>query len=217
MNDNPKRYHHGDLRRALIDTALGMLEETDDWRFTLRELARRAGVSHTAAYKHFPDKAGLLAELALLGFERLRTVLLAARPRPPVRPREEFLAMSRAYVRFGADNSNLYRLMFSADARQSAHAQLKDRGAAALDVLVDLISAGQAAGWLRARDIRQQAGAGWSQLHGLTLLTIDGLLGPDTVGTDAVDASLEILLEGLQADSGGTAGGSASSVRERQP
>ncbi len=198
MDDTTKRYHHGDLRRALLDTALDMLGEDQGWQFTLRELSRRAGVSHTAAYKHFPDKAGLLAELALLGFERLREALLAARPSPATTLRDEFLAMSRAYLRFGAAHPNLYRLMFSAEARASGNPRLLDRAANSLDVLMDLIERGQRAGWLRRRAVRAQAGASWSQLHGLALLTIDGLLGADTVGPDASDAALEVLLEGLE-------------------
>lgn len=200
MNDATKPYHHGDLRRALLDTAMEMLGEENGWQFTLRELARRAGVSHTASYKHFPDKAALLAELALIGFERLRAALLAACPSPPVTMRDEFLEMSRAYVQFGASNPNLYRLMFSAEARQSVNARLLERAAAALDVLTDLIVRGQREGWLRDREVRKQAAAGWSQLHGLVLLTIDGMLGPDTVGPDASDAALEVLLEGLEAN-----------------
>lgn len=201
MNDTTKRYHHGDLRRALLDTAMEMLGEDNGWQFTLRELSRRAGVSHTASYKHFPDKAALLAELALLGFERLRAALLAARPSPPATIRDEFLEMSRAYVRFGASHPNLYQLMFSADARASMNARLNDGAAAALDVLIELIARGQGEGWLRTREVREQAAAGWAQLHGLVLLTIDGLLTSDTVGPDASDAALEVLLEGLEVGS----------------
>jgi AcrR family transcriptional regulator len=201
MNDEPKRYHHGDLRRAMLDTAMEMLAEDNGWQFTLRELARRAGVSHTASYKHFPDKAALLAELALIGMDQLRAALLAARPSAPETLREQFLEMSRAYVRFGMANPNLYRLMFSADARTAASARLKERGVAALAVLVDLIEEGQRTGWLRKREVYEQTSAGWAHLHGVTLLTMDGLLGPDTVKSDhASEAALEILLEGLEAD-----------------
>lgn len=201
MNDEKKRYHHGDLRRAMLETALEMLAEDNGWQFTLRELARRAGVSHTASYKHFPDKAALLAELALIGFDRLRAALLAARPSPPALLRYQFIEMSRAYVQFGTANPNLYRLMFSADARASASALLKEHGAAALEVLVELIQQGQREGWLREREAYEQTAAGWAHLHGVTLLTIDGLLGPDTVRSEhAPDAALEVLLEGLEAD-----------------
>lgn len=195
MNDEPKRYHHGDLRRAMIDTALDLLAEGEGWHFTLRELARRAGVSHTASYKHFPDKSALLAELALIGFDKLRDALLAARPSPILSLRHEFLEMCRAYLRFGIANPNLYRLTFSGEARTLANPRLKDRADAALDVLIDLIANGQREAWLRKRDIRDQAHAGWSQLHGLTLLMIDGLLT-----MEQADASLAIMLEGLEAD-----------------
>lgn len=194
MKNKPKPYHHGDLRRALLDSALGMLGENDGWQFTLREVARRAGVSHTASYKHFADKAELLSELALIGFERLREALLAARPAPPVSLRDEYLTMSRAYVTFGALNPNLYRLTFSREARILMTPRLKERADAALNVLVDLIAGGQREGWLRKRDSHDQAHAAWAQLHGLTLLTIEGLLD-----AHATDSSLAIMLEGLEA------------------
>jgi AcrR family transcriptional regulator len=199
MRKVEKPYHHGDLRRALLETALEMLDESDGWQFTLRELARRAGVSHTASYKHFEDKGALLSELALLGFERLRAALLAARPSPPGKMRDEFLEMSRAYLQFGAAQPNLYQLMFSADARVSQNGELEVRAAAALDVLKELIARGQRTGWLRKRAPRAQAAATWAQLHGLVLLTIDGRLGADTVGPNVSDAALAVLLEGLEA------------------
>lgn len=197
-NEAAKPYHHGDLRRALIETALAMLGEEGGWQFTLRELARRAGVSHTASYKHFPDKAALLAELAMIGFDELRAALLAARP-SSASPRDEFLEMSHGYVGFGASHPNLYRLMFSADARVSANPRLREHASAALEVLNELVARGQSAGWLKKSEPRAQVAAGWAQLHGLTLLTIDDLLGPDTVGPDAVEGALGTLLEGLEA------------------
>src|SRR5215510_7417064 len=102
MQDTIDRpYHHGDLRRAVIETAMGMLNEDKGWQFTLREVARRAGVSHAAPYKHFPDKAALLSEMALLGFDRLHEALTKARQRRSKSLREEFFAVGRAYVRFG--------------------------------------------------------------------------------------------------------------------
>ncbi len=199
MNDTPKPYHHGDLRRALLQTALDMLGEDQGWQFTLRELARRAGVTHAAPYKHFTDKAALLAELAVQGFDRLREVLLAAEAeRPEAPPREAFVARCLAYVRFGASNANLYRLMFSPDARAAKDERLDVRAKASFDALVDVIARGQAAGWLRPRDARDQALACWTQLHGLTLLTADGLLAFKWPAGDAAEAALTELLDGLE-------------------
>lgn len=198
MNDAPKPYHHGDLRRVLLQTALEMLGEAQGWQFTLRELARRAGVTHAAPYKHFDDKAALLAELAIQGFERLQEALLAAKD-ADASPRAEFLAMCLAYVRFGTSNANLYRLMFSTDARAAKDRRLADHANASLDALVDLIARGQAAGWLRARDPRGQAVACWTQLHGLTLLTADGMLAVKGFAFDPATVALDALLDGLEA------------------
>ena len=198
MNDAPKLYHHGDLRRVLLQTALDMLGEEQGWQFTLRELARRAGVTHAAPYKHFTDKAALLSELAVQGFDRLRDALLAARRPEAATPREEFVAMCLTYVRFGTANANLYRLMFSIDARATRDPRLEAHGNAAFDVLVDLIARGQAAEWLRARDAHGQAVACWTQLHGLTLLTADGLLALKWPGSDLAEIALAGLLDGLE-------------------
>ncbi len=199
MQDIEKRpYHHGDLRRAVIETAMEMLHEDKGWRFTLREVARRAGVSHAAPYKHFPDKAALLVEMALLGFDRLREARMAAKPRRPHSLRDEFLAIARAYVCFGASNPALYRLMFSADAGKAPDVHLNERALAAFGVVIALLERGQSEGIVRKRDVRGQATACWAQIHGVTLLTIDGLLLPEKVGPNALDNALVTLLEGLE-------------------
>jgi AcrR family transcriptional regulator len=199
MQDTTNRpYHHGDLRRTVIDTAMGMLHEDKGWQFTLREVARRAGVSHAAPYKHFPDKAALLAEMALLGFDRLREALMKAKPRRPNSLRDEFFAVARAYVRFATSNPALYRLMFSAEAGKAADVHLSERALAAFGVVIELLERGQTEGRLRKRDVRGQAAACWAQIHGITMLTIDGLLLPEKVGPKPLDAALITLLEGLE-------------------
>lgn len=177
---------------------MDMLHEDKGWQFTLREVARRAGVSHAAPYKHFPDKASLLAEMALLGFDRLREGLAAAKPRRPTSLRDEIFAVARAYIRFGTANPALYRLMFSAEAGKAADVHLNERALAAFGVLIELLERGQAQGIFRKRDVRGQAAACWAQMHGVTLLTIDGLFLPEKVGPDALDNAVVTLLEGLE-------------------
>src|SRR3982750_2168770 len=114
-------YHHGDLRRALIDTALTMVTEEGAWNFTLREVARRAGVSHAAPYNHFEDKAALLAEVAALGFQALRHALEPAAGGHPRSARQALAGVAAAYVRFGVEHPAHYRLMFGAELADKAH------------------------------------------------------------------------------------------------
>lgn len=198
MQDAPNRpYHHGDLRRAVIETALDMLAEEKGWQFTLREVARRAGVSHAAPYKHFPDKAALLAELAMIGFDRLRETLSAAKSEAPKTLRDEMAPIARAYVAFGTDNPALYRLMFSAEEGKTVGMHLNERALAVFDILLEILRRGQAAGSIRKRPIEGQAAAGWGLIHGMTMLAIDGLLVPEKVGSAPLDAALSTLVEGL--------------------
>ena len=175
-----------------------MLPEDRGWQFTLREVARRAGVSHAAPYKHFPDKAALLSEMALIGFDRLRKALTAARPARSKSLRDEFLTVARIYIRFGTSNPALYRLMFSGDAGKAVDVHLNDRALAVFGVLLEVLERGQAEGVLRKRNVRGQAAACWAQMHGIAMLTIDGLLLPEKVGPNPLDAALVTLLEGLE-------------------
>ncbi len=199
MQEAPTRpYHHGDLRRTVIETAMGMLQEDKGWQFTLREVARRAGVSQAAPYKHFPDKAALLSEMALIGFDRLHEALARVKPRRPKSLRDEFFAVAQTYVRFGTSNPALYRLMFSGNAGSAADVHLSERALAAFGVLIELLERGQADGVLRKRDVRGQAAACWAQMHGITMLSIDGLFLSEKVGPDPLDTALVALLEGLE-------------------
>src|SRR6202047_513152 len=104
-------YHHGDLRRAIVTAALDILRETQSLEFSLRELARRAGVSHNAPYKHFADKRELLAAVSGGGFEWL-TDRMAGEIGSLSNARKQLFALLRAYIDHGVENPALYRLMF---------------------------------------------------------------------------------------------------------
>lgn len=191
-------YHHGDLRRVVIETAQDMLREDKGWQFTLREVARRAGVSHAAPYKHFPDKCALLAELATLGFNELREQVRAAIARPFRSARAEFIAAAKAYIHFGTANPSLYRLMFSADADKTVFPKLNEAGASAFAELLGILERGQSSGAFKRQPVRGQAAASWALVHGFTMLAIDGQLLPEKVGAKPIEAVLASLLEGLE-------------------
>jgi AcrR family transcriptional regulator len=197
-------YHHGDLRRALIDTALAMVTEEGSWKFTLREVARRAGVSHAAPYNHFADKSALLAEVAALGFQALRRELeeSARRPRSS---RQTLIAIAVAYVRFGVEHPGHYRLMFGPElAEEDRYPVLQQASDATFSTLTTALERGQAAGEVRPGSVRDEAVAAWSLVHGLTTLLIDRRLS--SLGVSASEAERQArsagaaLFEGLRAE-----------------
>ena len=105
------RYHHGDLRRALVEAALQLLAEGGTEALGLRELARRVGVSASAPYRHFRDKQALIQAVAAAGFEMFLEAVEGAKA--GVAPEEQLGAMAEAYVHFALRYPRLYRLMFS--------------------------------------------------------------------------------------------------------
>lgn len=193
---NTQPYHHGDLRRALIEAALAMIQEDKSWQFTLREVARRAGVSHTAPYRHFPDKAALLAELARVGFEKMGEQLAAA-IQGNLSIDEKLIAIGKAYITFGTANPGLYHLMFSAEAGEKEDVHLQGRAMATFNILIMLLKQGQEDGVLKTRPLQGHAAACWGMVHGLTMLAINGLLLPEKVGENPIESALATLLEGV--------------------
>jgi AcrR family transcriptional regulator len=199
-------YHHGDLRQALIEAALALVTEEQDWEFSLREVARRADVSHNAPYNHFSDKTDLLSAVAAIGFERLRDGLLAAISGKSAAD-VALLASGHAYVRIGTKNPALYRLMFGsalADPKSGeSQALARVAGMRPKAVLADIIRRGAQSGAFAIpanseQDIALATLAAWSMGHGLTMLIIDRLAGPRTPTAEMIDRVLRVHVEGLR-------------------
>jgi AcrR family transcriptional regulator len=155
-----RAYHHGDLRRSLIDAGCAMLREEQNWTFSLREVARKAGVSHNAPYNHFTDKNDLLAAVAATGFEELRERMLSSVAKIKD-PKAALIKSASAYVDFGLENPARYRLMFASALTTSAQpgSTLETAATASRGVQESLQIAILAA---------------FSLVHGLTMLVIDG-------------------------------------------
>ncbi len=198
MSETKNRsYHHGDLRRALIDTALAMLVADHNWAFTLREVARRTGVSHAAPYKHFRDKEALLRELARIGFVQLGQSMTQAMLSDTFSVREKFIAGAQACIDFALHNPGLYRLMFSSDADKTIDAQLHEAAMNTFAILLHLLEEGQREGSFRPVAISAQAAASWAQVHGLATLAMSNQLLEEKVGAHPVMDALDVLLDGL--------------------
>jgi AcrR family transcriptional regulator len=200
----PRPYHHGNLAPALVEAALKLIDETQDWDFSLREVARRAGVSHNAPYKHFPEKRDLLAAVAARGFEALGERALSALD--GLRdPRARLLACGRAFVACGVANPALYRLMFSAAltspeaGRPTIEKAAAAKARAVVDgVLADAVRAGAfPSSMANPREAAAASLAMWSLLHGLTMLAIDDFVGPLGDVEALVDPMLGSLLNGI--------------------
>ena len=170
-NEQRDTYHHGDLKRALTEAALGLVSEKGPKGFTLREVARRAGVSAAAPYRHFADKADLLAAVATQGFVQLHETLSAVTAET-THLQARMVDMARAYVRWAVSNPDYYQAMFGAETDKSDRPELLTAGARAFTDLLDAIIQCQSAKILPDGDPREIAGPTWSLLHGISTLSI---------------------------------------------
>ena len=182
-----RAYHHGDLRNGLLEAARAILEEESLAALTLRAVARKAGVSHAAPYRHFPNHEALLVELSIEGFEELRESLVEA-AKAHGNESDKIANIGAAYMRFVAQRPALARLMFGG--------QLPNR-----DQFPQL--------GIKADSIGQQIGdalhdsalglAVWAAVHGLAMLVLENVidLGQRRSGLHVLPSRSEILLRSL--------------------
>ncbi|HZF88067.1 TetR/AcrR family transcriptional regulator [Streptomyces sp.] len=161
------------LRARLVEVGVDLVTREGAQALTLREIARRAGVSHGAPRRYFPTHLELLSAIARRGFdtlgERAREAL--APGDGPADPREQVAALGRVYLEFALGNRGMYELMFRHDLLVSGHLGLRDTSLPLFGLLVDLVG--------RARpdaDARAVAGALWANLHGVAQLWCWGSL-----------------------------------------
>jgi AcrR family transcriptional regulator len=164
-----RSYHHGDLRQALIEAGLTLLEVRAADALSLREVARAVGVSATAVYRHFPDKDALLDALAAEGLRKLADAQRGAAERAGG-GQAGFAATGVAYVRFALANPALFRMIFGAKA---SHGMLDVPPHGLPDALIFLRENAAAAAAETGTDPRVEAIRAWSLVHGLALLLLD--------------------------------------------
>jgi AcrR family transcriptional regulator len=192
------RYHHGDLRAALVDAAIDLIAERGVRDFSLAEATRRVGVTAAAPYRHFADRDDLLAAVAVRALETF-AAMLAAEGDKEGTPQQQLAAMARAYVRFAAEERPMFETLFSAGIDKSRYPELK-RAYEPIDVFFSLVaevSEGDAA----AADAL--AGALEATAHGHAALLLDGEYGEgaDAIRTaaDRAAAATLALIEGRKA------------------
>ena len=168
-------YHHGNLRQALLDAALGLVREQGAGAVSLREVARRAGVSHAAPAHHFGDKAGLLTALAVEGFVRFTEAQRAGAARGGDDPALRFSWLGWAYVMFAAENRAYFEVMFRPELLRRDDSALAEASLAAYQVLLETVSAAYG-GNLTQDELALRATTAWAGAHGLSTLWLDGNL-----------------------------------------
>ena len=171
------QYHHGDLRRALIDQALRTIDTHGVDGLTLRGVGESLGVSRTALYRHFSDKQSLVAAVAREGFHAFRLALVGAWTEAG-RGQQGFDAMGEAYLRFAVEHPAHYRVMFGRFVESKRRdPDMLEAADGAFQALVDALAELQREGLARQDDPVVQARFVWSVVHGVAMLTIDGQLG----------------------------------------
>lgn len=189
-------HFEGDLRRALIDEAAAVVAEVGVEALSLRQVARRLGVSHAAPAHHFGDRSGLLTAVAADGFElfnpHMASAVLAAAEGPPI---EILLALARGYASFADEHPGHFAVMFLPNLVRLDDPAYRAASDAAFDALLAVIEACQAAGWRADEPSRSLAAAAWSLAHGLTVLRSQGSLArhhPDVsaAGIEAMGRAL---------------------------
>ena len=175
-------YHHANLKQGLLDAAVRLLAEAGPHGFTLREVARRAGVSHNAPYRHFKDKDDLVAAVAAEGFDRLTASMLEAME-AGANALERLRLAGRGYVEFALRQPQHLVAMFEAPAGNCTRPEYEAAGQRAFQVLLDVVWEVKAEGLLPAGDPNVFAVTAWSAVHGLAKLAIGGRLPFDKAQT----------------------------------
>ncbi|MEU8717692.1 TetR/AcrR family transcriptional regulator [Streptomyces sp. NPDC048663] len=187
MSQAGSTYHHGDLRAACLRAARELLEEDGSAGLSLRAVARRAGVSATAPYRHYADRDALVSAVAAQGYRELAGHLLAAHPSPTTP--DELAAVAVAYVRFALDHPALFRAMFAEPCDPDSEERVT--ATAAISAYVH----GIVRGAFPDADADALSTTVWALVHGLAFLHLDGKL--DASAPELVAAQVRAAVRAL--------------------
>jgi AcrR family transcriptional regulator len=183
-----KTYHHGDLRATCVSAAMELLEESGETALSLRAVARRAGVSPAAPYRHYADREALVSAVAALGYRELAERLAAAHPSPATL--EQLTSVGVAYVQFALERPALFRIMFGEPCDRDNDERIAATAAVTLYLhkIVGRV--------FPEADPEAMATATWALVHGLAFLHLDGKLDASTPSAvaDRVTAAIDALL-----------------------
>ena len=170
-----KTYHHGDLKNALIKAGVDILAKDGVEGLSLRKVAQKVGVSHTAPYAHFADKQALIAAISTEGFRLLYEQLVAIRGKYRSAPAHQLVEAAWAYVRFAQDHPAHFRVAFSsAVEHEKEYPALVEMTRKSFGEVVGIVEACQVSALLRPGPVDVLAVSVWSIVHGFASLLIEG-------------------------------------------
>jgi AcrR family transcriptional regulator len=170
-----KKYHHGDLENALIQAGVEILSKEGVSGLSLRKVAKRAGVSHSAPYAHFKDRQSLIAAISTEGFKQLYTKLDAAIAPFADDPKRQLVEAAWAYVEFARNNADTFKIMFSGVLeKEKEYPSFVEISRKLFERVVDIVRACQRTGVLRSDPPELIAVSIWGQVYGVILLALEG-------------------------------------------
>ena len=194
-----KKYHHGDLKNALIKAGVEILAKEGVSGLSLRKVAQYAGVSHSAPYAHFSDKQSLIAAISTEGFTQLYTELEAAVSPYSKNPRKQLLEGVKTYVRFAEENTDTFKIMFSGVLeKEKDYPSFVEISSKTFMLVVGVVQACQNAGILPTAPADLMAVSVWGQVHGIVSLALEGQVSHTVLDKhdiqDIVSFSLEQMI-----------------------
>jgi AcrR family transcriptional regulator len=170
-----KKYHHGDLKNALIEAGAEILSKEGVNGLSLRKVARKAGVSHAAPYAHFPDKQTLIAAISTEGYRMLYERLDAAVQRYRADPHRQLVEAAWAYVSFALSDPAHFKVTFSGVVeKEKDYPAYVEMSKKSFGLVVQIVAACQAAGVLKLGSVDATAVSVWSLVHGFASLLLEG-------------------------------------------
>ena len=170
-----KSYHHGDLKNALIKAGVEILAQDGVKGLTLRKVARKAGVSHSAPYSHFTDKQGLIAAISTEGYQRINSRIEEVSQDYERDALQLLVRAAWEYVQFALDDPELFKITFSAVVeKEKEYPALVESTQKSFNLLVHIVDRCQADGILKPGPLDLTALCVWGSIHGLMILSLDG-------------------------------------------